>query len=654
MKKIIFKKIRNIFAILSLILFVIFTGIIYFIENNKMHNDLNSMMEQVEQLYYKSLTDAQKTKELLKSDFLNRAYAIDFMLEDYPIENCTQSTLNEIKRIMEVDEIHIIDGTGTITLSSDDEYVGLNFINYETTRRFWRLFKNDNIWEYVIEWNGLSIKDQQTKSYIGIRSNSDNYSVIQIGINANKLNNFLKDTSIHSAVEKTVTLKTNAIFIVDESSGELEAITKNNEQTIEFEDVSDQKEFVNELKKYSKISHAQINGTTKYLVTKVINGKILGAYTEASVVYLAILKSIIFAFVGICIVLFSMMAIIQYCLKKYVIGDLVTIESDIQKLMIGNYNVDFNVVHNTEFRKLAQMLNDWRDSYKNKSMRMSRIISSIDNQIAVFECISPIKQNFFSNNIQVILGINDELWDKVKRTPSTFKSYIKSLSLLADSNNNNVIKINDNKYINIISFEQSEAFYGRITDITSEVTSKLKMQEELLGIQEKSETDSLTKLLNRNGLEKCVKESFEQNPKDGVLIIFDLDNFKRVNDSEGHPIGDLVLQNFAKCLKHSFRNDDIIARIGGDEFVVFLKTNIPANTLITKLEDLLKVVRLELSKYYKLYELSTSIGVAYMDEHVDGYEDLYKCADVGLYIAKQSGKDQYYINEQHLRNMKTN
>src|SRR5699024_2592316 len=122
------------------------------------------------------------------------------------------------------------------------------------------------------------------------------------------------------------------------------------------------------------------------------------------------------------------------------------------------------------------------------------------------------------------------------------------------------------------------------------------------------------------------------------------DNFKLVNDDLGHPVGDEVLKIFSSCLTNFFRENDIISRIGGDEFIVFINDNIEEDNLIEKLNEILNNIRKDLKYYYKNYGLSTSIGVAYKNKQNSTYEKLYKEADSALYKAKNLGKDRFYIN----------
>ena len=131
----------------------------------------------------------------------------------------------------------------------------------------------------------------------------------------------------------------------------------------------------------------------------------------------------------------------------------------------------------------------------------------------------------------------------------------------------------------------------------------------------------------------------------GVMILMDLDNFKSINDQLGHMEGDLVLKKFAEILKTQFRTSDIVARLGGDEFIVFLPNFISKAGLETKIDHTLSIIRQELSSYYEQYNLSVSIGIAYLGGNNKTYEDLYQSADDAMYTAKRGGKNGYFLGD---------
>lgn len=157
-----------------------------------------------------------------------------------------------------------------------------------------------------------------------------------------------------------------------------------------------------------------------------------------------------------------------------------------------------------------------------------------------------------------------------------------------------------------------------------------------------AERDPLTQLYNKMTTRSLIEECFEKNSSaQHALIIIDIDNFKTINDTRGHTVGDQILLAFANELSRNFRESDILGRAGGDEFVVLIK-NIQSIALVC---DKLQ----QLTSAFKKYgidngfpgRLSTSIGVAIFGKDGSNYDELFKRADAALYEAKRNGKDQY-------------
>lgn len=179
-----------------------------------------------------------------------------------------------------------------------------------------------------------------------------------------------------------------------------------------------------------------------------------------------------------------------------------------------------------------------------------------------------------------------------------------------------------------------------------------RMKDELSRARTEAERDKLTGLYNRRGMEKRVEIFLKQETPAGTFVLFDLDNFKRVNDSEGHPEGDRVLERFAACLRECFRKDDSLGRLGGDEFAALISGPVPDERLEEIFCAVMSGVREGLETYYKKYGVSVSIGAVPIDGKVRTYKGLYKCADTALYIAKYLGKDRCYINKEKISCMK--
>lgn len=156
--------------------------------------------------------------------------------------------------------------------------------------------------------------------------------------------------------------------------------------------------------------------------------------------------------------------------------------------------------------------------------------------------------------------------------------------------------------------------------------------------QEAANRDPLTSVYNRNAFEMLVREYMEDpaGEKQGALILIDIDNFKEVNDRLGHLEGDAALRYVANLLKSTFRQRDVIGRLGGDEFFVFLQGPITEKTLHDRMEQLYTAM-----DEYPRTPISCSAGIAKLKSEGFSYNaSLYK-ADMALYESKKRGKRHY-------------
>lgn len=187
------------------------------------------------------------------------------------------------------------------------------------------------------------------------------------------------------------------------------------------------------------------------------------------------------------------------------------------------------------------------------------------------------------------------------------------------------------------SWDGIPSFYSIGLDITKE----RKQIEKLQYIAEK---DALTGIYNRAETEKQIKEYFEQDlDAMGALFMIDTDNFKQINDTEGHMIGDIVLTEMASGMKKIMRDSDVVGRIGGDEFAIFMKNISSTKDAEKKAEELLYMFRHLFQKDKSSVKVTCSIGISIYPKDGNTFKEMYTRADKALYQAKNLGKNNYVI-----------
>jgi|GEM_PF-7108424 len=195
--------------------------------------------------------------------------------------------------------------------------------------------------------------------------------------------------------------------------------------------------------------------------------------------------------------------------------------------------------------------------------------------------------------------------------------------------------------INLVPIQRNQHSLGHVWLIQDDSLRKQK-EHELFTL---ATTDPLTGLHNRRSFLDCLEEhvKLSKPTKPGALLLLDIDFFKNVNDTYGHPVGDLVIKNVAQALRDSVRHDDLSGRIGGEEFAVLLPyaTQPQALQLAERIRQYIEVTP-TITGTHSIY-ITVSIGIVLLYGH-DAKSAQIR-ADRALYQAKSSGRNRVCFNE---------
>ena len=185
-----------------------------------------------------------------------------------------------------------------------------------------------------------------------------------------------------------------------------------------------------------------------------------------------------------------------------------------------------------------------------------------------------------------------------------------------------------------------------IYDVTDAAIGKLGLQQANQQLKALSITDRLTTLYNRGHWEECLRleyQRFQRTNSPVTLMMFDIDFFKKINDTYGHPAGDAVLRCVATTLKQELRGTDIAGRYGGEEFGVLLLDTDGA-TAYAVAERLRQVISNLVIEYEEQrISLTISLGLANLNRHTASAADWLIAADNALYHSKHNGRNQVTV-----------
>lgn len=182
-----------------------------------------------------------------------------------------------------------------------------------------------------------------------------------------------------------------------------------------------------------------------------------------------------------------------------------------------------------------------------------------------------------------------------------------------------------------------------IYDVTSVAANKQQLQTVNQQLQHLSRTDRLTGLSNRGYWEECLQHEYARHRRYqsmAALVMFDIDHFKAVNDTFGHPAGDKVIQAVAEVIREQIRDTDYAGRYGGEEFVVLLPDIDTLGAIVFAERLRQRIASLVVTYENQAIPFTISLGVADLSFPTDGHKQLIERADQALYASKKGGRNQ--------------
>jgi diguanylate cyclase (GGDEF)-like protein len=211
----------------------------------------------------------------------------------------------------------------------------------------------------------------------------------------------------------------------------------------------------------------------------------------------------------------------------------------------------------------------------------------------------------------------------------------------------------------VISIEGTTAsqFAGELGQLLITIVNNAAIAYQKAFLYEKMETlattDGLTGLLNHRSFQTLLSEELTRSnryKRSVSLLMMDIDNFKKFNDTYGHTTGDMVLREIAKCVRQTIRRNDIPARYGGEEFMVIIPETNPEGALIIGERVRQNIEALVIPVNNKELQVTVSIGLANVPEHTSDQQEMINFADIALYFSKENGKNQINIYTKKMGN----
>ncbi|OZG75280.1 diguanylate cyclase response regulator [Hahella sp. CCB-MM4] len=293
----------------------------------------------------------------------------------------------------------------------------------------------------------------------------------------------------------------------------------------------------------------------------------------------------------------------------------------------------------------ALYLEDSLTIAKAMDTKLNRLGLDMDHAFSIADALELLeRQSYDLIMTDIVLEHNETGIDFIKKIRSSPQSPYQQLPILAVTGVDNVnrkiraLRAGANDYITKPVLD--DELYARISNLVASKRLIEQLTQERQRLLDLATKDHLTGLYNRHFLVEVAKRKFSEAYRyqsDLSVLVMDIDHFKRINDTYGHNIGDLVLKCIGEALQDFFRDGDFVARFGGEEFVILLtrcnleQANYRAEELRELIEDL----------HPNSIDVTVSIGTSSIThERKEYFDEVFTRADQALYSAKENGRNQ--------------
>lgn len=591
------------------------------------YNDAIMTFQQIEQVLEQNNAELAETKEEYSQTCLYSAEAIAYLIQDKP---SVLDSIDELRRIavfMEVDEIHIFDGTGRIFAGTHPEYFDYTFDSGEQMMFFKPMLTDKSL--KLVQDITPNAAEGKLMQYSALWSADGNF-IVQVGMSPV---NVMKATQKNelSYIFSLFRVNTEAsYYAIDQTSGEivgsteLDCVHKNSEAIgINLEDIAEQ----------PKGFHAAVNGQNSFCVFKSFDSNYIGRVLTDRALYGWIIMNTAVLLICLAIIAVVLIRAVTGYMNRYVVDDIYCINQKLHAIAAGNLDEVIDIQSSIEFSQLSSDINRMKKSLLDNSRKMSYVLSKTNMYIGVYEYNEQMLQVRFTEYVPQILGLTPEKKEQLSRDYRIFKEFLSHLCSHPFTNETNIFKLGE-RYIKMEELTENGNIFGVLIDVTEDTLKRLKIEQE-------RDYDHLTGLYNRRGLENFLVSCFQKPEElcESALVMIDADNLKVINDTYGHEEGDAYLNQLAGLLGKFAPGHSIAARLGGDEFVLFLykyQTKAELHSAVIALEELQNNSRARLND--DLYvPLGFSFGCCLSEGHAD-YQALLKEADEKMYENKKSRK----------------
>lgn len=602
-------------------------------QNSRMQMVENSRLklEQISRTLENNEVELRNLKESLSEDYLTRAYAFAYIIQQNPDVLNSQEELERIAALLNVDELHVIDEKGILFAGSIPKYFGMDFHTTDQTKEFLRILDDPD--SYLVQDIRPNGYEQKIFQYIGV-ARQDKKGIVQVGMAPTRMLDAQKRNQLDYILSRIPVDSSSILFAVDLGEGSATVRSDDGLQEMTLEELGLSGE---DLTSFSEGKAAVTAQDQKmYYVIRSYGGQLLGVGMTGKALYAGRNRQILLTSVYLILTSMVMIWVLNRLLKHQIVDGIHTIVGNLSDITEGNLNTVVKVENNPEFRQLSTGINKMVKGILNATVKVSKVIDMVDMPIGVFEFGHEGGEVMATDRLRMVLNWSESKAREYYRDRKEFGEALGQLMRHPEEGETDIYKLagEEDKWVRIQMTSDESGTFGVATDVTRDMIEKRKIQHE-------RDYDSLTGLRKIDAFRREVTDILGAgDPKSCAMVMLDLDNFKSINDAYGHDWGDEYLRYCSGFLKKMNGDQGITARRSGDEFCLFLHHFKSRAEIANRMEEFFGKLEREKIKFPdgSVQKLRISAGLAWYGDGLNSYGTLLKASDYALYDSKNSGK----------------
>lgn len=611
-----------------LIFFINFLSTLHSLEAQQ-SSTFRAKSEQIIHTLENNQAELEILKKSLDEDYLTRAKAAEYIFDRQEHISLDVKEMQYLANLLNVDELHVIDGDGIIESASVSQYVGIDMAGHPQTRAFLSLLDAGDD-AYLIQEPQPNAAEQKVMQYVGVARKGIK-GIVQVGFEPTRQMEAQSRNTYEYIFSQFPTDTGEELYAIDIATGEILGHSDGMEQ--EFGEECYQIRQLSGSREHKRVKGRE--GKAMYVTAQEYNGILICAALPREILFQKLFKQVFSTLIYLLLIEAVVILFLNYLVKRQVIDGIHRIMDNLSSITNGNLDTTVTVSGNREFESLSHGINQMVKSITNSSDRISAIIEISGMPLAAFEYAPDMAHVFATSGLKDLLCLPGQMAERFYSNSVLFDRYIREKMEHPLKGEPDIFQINNSRYVRILMSESPEKHLGIVTDVSKDILEKKQMQYE-------NTHDALTKLHKFAHFKSLASQTL-QNMEEGevcAIVMMDLDSFKSINDTYGHDAGDKYLQSFSAVLKTMPKEHFLTARRSGDEFCMMVfgcKSREGVVQLLEQFYGTLGDARAVLAPGHAK-SIRASSGFAWTGNPKESLGELLSHADEALYGVKREAK----------------